>query len=279
MSSGGWHSDPSKPDRKGTGLLVKAAMVLLALPAALLLFLLGQSKRVEVQAWPVIQQVVRRLQTDAEAGRLYRANPALARAHATEEAFLERARAHREAFAALPDLPPSGDRYECFAGPNGFLASVQGSDGSWVRIEVRKNVLFETVPGEGVLRVEFSPAKAPNDRERSALRRARAEADWRRYREVCAQLASPEGTRALWQREPGLHPSFPGEANLQAFAAGVRPHLRPVPEPSRFARLRLHRQVQGPPGETVRLACTFPGGTLRAIWSKDRLTGLEFTPR
>lgn len=279
MSSGGWLSDPPRSDRKGAGLFVKAAVVLLALPAALLLFLLGQSKRVEAQAWPVIRQVAQRLRTDAEAGQLYRANPALARTHATEEAFLERVRAHREPFAALPDLPPGRDRYECFAGPNGFLASVQGSDGSWVRIEVRKNVLFETVPGEGLLRVEFSPAKAPNDRERSALRRARAEADWRRYRELCAQLASPDGTRTLWQRESGLHRSFPREADLQVFAAGVRPHLRPVPEPSRLARLRLHRQVQGPQGETVRLDGAFPGGTLTAVWTRDQLTGLEFVPR
>lgn len=254
-------------------------MGILAVPLIVVTFLLGQSKTVEAQAWPVIRRVAQRLQTDAETERLYRANPALARAYPTSEAFLEQVRTHREPFAALPDLSPGRERYECFAGPNGFLASVRGSDGSWARIEVRKNVLFETVPGEGILRVEFSPTKAPNDRERSALRRTRAEADWRRFREVCAQLASPDGTRTLWQREPGLRRSFPREADLQALAAEIQPHLRPVPEPSRLARLRLHRQVQGPQGETVRLACAFPGGTLKAAWTRDQLTGLEFAPR
>ncbi|HJW43839.1 MAG TPA: hypothetical protein VJ463_05260 [Geothrix sp.] len=255
-------------------------MGLLALPVALGLFLMGQSKVVETQAWPVIRKVALRLQTDAEAGRLYRANPALGRVYADEDVFLDRVRAHRAQFASLPDLPPGADLYECFAGPNGFRASLQGSGGVWATFEVRQNILLEKVPGEGILRLEFSPTKEPNDRERRALQRARAESDWRRFRDICALLATEAGTRALWQREPGLRAAYPGEAALLAFAADIRPRLQPLPDMAGHSKVRLRRQVQsGPQGETVRLGYPFPGGTLTAVWSGGQLTGLEFAPR
>lgn len=256
------------------------ALGILAIPFALLLFLFGQSKVVEAQAWPVIRKIALRLQTDAGAGQLYQANPALAKVYRNEEVFLDRVRAYRAQLAYLPDLPPKADRYECFAGPNGFQASVQGSDGSWTTFEVRQNLLLEKVPGEGVLRLEFSATKEPNDQERRALRKAKAESDWRRYREICGQLASEAATRALWQREPGLHRSFPEEAALLSFAAVVRPRLQALPESAGLSKVRLHRQVQkGSEGESVRLGHPVSDGTLTLVWSDGQLTGLEFTPR
>jgi hypothetical protein len=279
VASGDWSQETSGSSRRGISLGLKVALGLLALPIALWLFLMGQSKAVETQAWPVIRKVAQRLQTDAEAGRLYRANPALARVYPSEEMFLEQVRAHRTQFASLPDLPPGADRYECFAGPNGFRASLQGSDGLWAAFEVRQNILLERVPGEGVLRVEFSPTKEPNGRERRALRRARADADWQRYRDICALLASEAGTRTLWRQEPGLRPAFPDEGTLLAFAADLRPRLQPLPEAVGRAGMRMRRQVQrGTQDETVRLGYPFHGGTLTAVWSGGQLTGLEFTP-
>lgn len=280
MASGNWSREAPQPSSPGASPGLKVALGILALPIALVLFLLGQSKVVEAQAWPVIRKVALRLQTDAEAGRLYRANPALARAYRSEEVFLERVRAYRAQFISLPDLPPKADRYECFAGPNGFQASVQGSGGSWATLEVRQNILLEKVPGEGVLRLEFSPTKEPNAQERKALRKAKAESDWRRYGEICDLLASETGTRALWQREPGLRRSFPEETALLAFAAEIRPHLHALPEPAGWSKVRLHRQVQrGPQGESVRLGHPFSAGTLTMVWSDGQLTGLEFTAR
>lgn len=276
MASGDWARETPALSRRGVSLGLKVALGLLALPLALWLFLTGQSKAVETQAWPVIQKVAQRLQTDAEAGRLYRANPALARVYPSEEAFLDRVRAHRAQFASLPDLPPEADRYECFAGPNGFRASVQGSGGLWATLEVRQNLLFEKVPGEGVLRLEFSPTKEPNRRER----RAKVESDWRRYQEICGLLASEAGTRTLWQREPGLRRSFPEVSALQSFAAAIRPHLQSLPQSDGLSKVRLRRQVQkASQGESVRLGYPFPGGTLTVVWSDGQLTGLEFAPR
>ncbi|WP_243304945.1 hypothetical protein [Geothrix oryzisoli] len=174
MASGDWSREVPQPSRQGASLGLKVALGILAIPIALVLFLLGQSKTVEAQAWPVVRRVALRLQTDAEARRLYRANPALLRSYPSEEAFLERVRAYRTQFASLPGLPPKADRYECHAGPNGFRASVQGSDGSWATLEVRQDILLEKVPGEGILRLEFSPTRGPSDAARRALRKARA---------------------------------------------------------------------------------------------------------
>jgi len=279
MPSSAWSSDAAAPAaRRGPSLGLKVALGLLALPFALVLFLLGQSKAVETRAWTVIRKVAQSLQTDADAGQLYRANPALARRYPSEDVFLDRVRAYRAQFPDLPDRVPGADRYECFAGPNGFRASVQGSGGAWATFEVRQNILFEKVPGEGLLRLEFSPTKEPNDSERRALRKARAESDWRRTREVCDLLASEAGTRALWQREPGLRRSFPEEAALLAFAADLRPHLQPLPESPGLSKVRLRRQVETTPqGESVRLSHPFPAGTLTLAWSDGQLTGLAFT--
>ena len=172
MASGDWSREAPQPSRRGASLGLRVALVILAIPIVLVLFLVGQSKTVEAQAWPVIQRVTQRLQTDAEAGRLYRANPALARRYPTEEAFLEQVRAYRLQFASLPDLRPQADRYECHAGPNGFRASVQGSGGSWATFEVRQDILFEKVPGEGILRLEFSPTRQSSGPRRRAIRKA-----------------------------------------------------------------------------------------------------------
>lgn len=276
MASGDWSMVAPHLSRRGLPLGLKVAMGVLAIPVFLVIFVLGQSKAVEAQAWPVIRRIALRLQTDAGAAGLYRANPALARTYPTEDAFLDRVRAHRASFASLPDLPPGAARYECHAGPNGFRAAVQGSDDSWATFEVRQNILFEKVPGEGVLRLEFSPTKEPNARERRARRRAEAGLDWQRFRDICALLASEDGTRALWRREPGLHAAFPREDGLLSFAAAVRPHLHPLPDSDRLSHVRLFRQVRD---RTVRLGYPFQTGTLTAVWTEGRLTGLEFTPR
>jgi len=280
MASGGWSMEAPQPTRRRGSLLLKVALGILALPFALVLFLMGQSKTVEVRAWSVIRKVAQRLQTDEETRRLYRANPALARVYRDEEAFLERVQAHRAQFASLPNLPPQADRYECFAGPNGFRASLQGSGGTWATLEVRQDILLEKVPGEGLLRLEFSPTKEASGRERRVQRKARVQSDWQRYRELCGRLATDEATRLLWAQEPGLHRDFPEAGPLLALAGKVRPHLPALPEAPGLFRGRMRRQVVGgSPGGTVRLSYTIPCGTLTVTWSEDQLSGLDLAPR
>lgn len=280
MPPGDWSSEAPRPSRRRGSLLLKVALGLLAIPIAVILFLSGQSKAVEARAWSVIRKIALRLQTDEETRRLYRANPALARVYRDEQAFLERVQSHRGQLSGLPHLPPSADRYECFAGPNGFRASLQGSGGVWTTFEVRQDILLEKVPGEGVLRLEFSPTKEAGGRERRAQRKARAQADWQRYRELCGRLATDEGTRLLWQQEPGLHRDFPEAGALLALAGKVRPHLPALPEMPGLFRGRVNRQVlNGSSGETVRLGYAFPCGTLTVTWSEGRLSGLDLAPR
>lgn len=280
MPPGGWSSEAPRPSRRRGSLLLKVALGLLAIPIAVILFLSGQSKAVEARAWSVIQKIALRLQTDEETRRLYRANPALARVYRDEQAFLERVQAHRDQLSSLPHLPPPADRYECFAGPNGFRASLQGSGGVWITFEVRQDILLEKVPGEGLLRLEFSPTKEAGGRERRAQRKARVQSDWQRYRELCGRLATDEGARALWEQEPGLHRDFPKAETLLALAGKVRPHLPALPETPGLFRGRLRRQVLGGgSGETVRLSYTLPCGTLTVTWSEGKLSGLELAPR
>jgi len=270
---------PRPPRRRGS-LLLKVGLGILALPFALLLFLSGQSKAVEARAWSVIRKIALRLQTDEETRRLYRANPALARGYRDEQAFLERVQAHRDQLNSLPHLPPSADRYECFAGPNGFRASLQGSGETWTTFEVRQDILLEKVPGEGLLRLEFSLTREASGRERRAQRKARAQSDWQRYRELCGRLATDEGTRSLWEQEPGLHRDFPKAETLLALAGKVRPHLPALPEAPGLFKGSMRRQVLGgTSAETVRLSYTLPCGTLTVTWSEGKLSGLDLAPR
>lgn len=270
---------PRPPRRRGS-LLLNVVLGLLAIPIAVILFLSGQSKAVEVRAWSVIRTIALRLQTDEETRQLYRANPALAGIYQDEVTFLERVQAHRAQFANLPDLPPKADGYECFAGPNGFRASLQGPGGVWTTFEVRQDILLEKVPGEGILRLDFSPARPARGHERRAQRKARGQSDWQRYREVCLRLATDDATRSLWEQEPGLQRDFPEAGGLLALAGKVRPHLHALPETPGLFRGRMRRQVVGGgSGETVRLGYAFPIGTLTVTWSEGKLSGLDLAPQ
>ncbi len=148
-----------QPFRMRASLALKVALVPLAVPLAVFLFLTAQSKSVEAKAWPVIRTITRRLQSDDGARRLYQANPALAESYRDEATFLQLVQIHRAQYADLADRPPSTDAYSCQAGPNGFRATLRGSAGTWIAFEVRQDVLLEKVPGEGLLHLEFSPAQ------------------------------------------------------------------------------------------------------------------------
>lgn len=280
MRPSSWSTEPPPAERNRTPLWVKAAACILALPFLLGFLLWTRVRTTQAKAWPVILQLSRRLQTDEEARRLFQANPALARMYSSEEVFLDRVRAHRASFATLPDRAPSTDRYEVVPGPFGFMASVRGAEAAWVIVEVRSSLLFRQIPGEGLTRLEFSPAREPSGQERRALRRARAASDWARHQEVCARLATDEGVRVLWRQEPALHHGFKDEAALLRFAAEVRPDLRPLPVNPVESRVRLRRQLRlDPSGESVRLSHPFSRGDFTTVWTQGALSGLEYTPR
>lgn len=281
MPSSDWSTETPAPDRRPSPAWMKAALVLLAIPLAVWALGYARAQAVKAGAWPVLLGVFQRLQTDADARELYQANPGLKKAYQSEDAFLQRVQAYRAQFASLPDRPSGGrERYECFAEPIGFLASVKGSGPAWATVEVRSTFLFWNVPGEGLLRLEFAPSREATDEARRAVRKARRESEGRRYREVCLSLATDAGARDLWRREPGLQAAFPREADLLAFSARVRPHLAARPEEAGGPRFRLQRQVQwGAAGESVRLGHAFPAGTLTVVWTEGKLAGLEFAPR
>lgn len=281
MSSSHWSTESPATTQKGTPLWMKVALGIAALPFVLGMLIYARVQDIKARTWPAILQVSRRLQTDTEARRLYQANPALARGYASEDAFLERVKEYRDQFAALPELPPKErGLYESFSSPMGFFASVKGSGQAWVAIEVSRSSLLRQTLGEGLMRLDFSTTKEPNGLERRALRKARLESDWKRYKEICAQLGTDEGTKALWAQEPGLKTAFPNEAALLRFAADTRVHLRAYPEPEAWSMVRLqHQERRTPFGDSMRFAYPFPKGTLIAVWSDGKLSSLQFEPQ
>jgi len=281
VATSDWSNQAQATPSQGASPWVKGVLIFLAIPVVLWLVLFARMKTIQVRAWPVIRQVCQRLQTDAAARQLFQANPALAEAYRSEEVFLERVQAYRSQFANLSEhQPPEGEHFECFATPVGFFASIQGTGSAWAILEVQRSTPFRSVSGEGLLRLEFSPTREDRDSERRALRKAKAEAAWKRYREIYEQLGTEEGTRALWQREPGLRPTFPDEGTLVRFMAATRPHLQVLPESMGQAKVHLRRQaLGGPTSEVVRLSYPFPEGTFTLVWTAGRLSGLEFQPK
>jgi hypothetical protein len=230
------------------------------------------------RAWPIIRKITQRIQTDAGALDLYRANPELGAKYGSEDAFLETVRNYRSQFSALPERPPKeAEDYRCFPTPSSFRAGLKGKDGGWLRIFVQGHSYFNQVRGEGLHRLDFAPTREAIEEEDRSRRRARAQADWKRFREMAAQLATEEGSRRLWRSEPSLAKGFENEDAFLQEVRNLRPFLETPPESITLAGPRLRRRVHRTPlGEDRRLTYAFAGGTLTLVWREDRLTEVQF---
>lgn len=281
MPSGAWSSERTNPSPGGWSWWARAALAIFGGGAILTLVAVAHVQAMRARAWPIVRRVAERLQTDAAALDLYRANPELGARYGSEEAYLEQVRTYHAQFASLPEMvPEEGDAYRCAATPNSFQVWLKGNGGGWLHLFVQGPSYFNQVRGEGLHRLTFAATREALAEEDRTMRRARAEEDWKRFRETTARLATEEGSRALWKVEPGLAQRFQSENLFLKEVTRLRPFLEPLPESNTFVAPRFQRKVlRGRVGEDRELAFAFEGGTLRLTWQQDRLTGIGFDPR
>ncbi|HJW32200.1 MAG TPA: hypothetical protein VJ505_02430 [Holophagaceae bacterium] len=230
------------------------------------------------QAWGITRSVAQRLQTEEGARQLYRLNPELQARTPSVEAFLGEVRAHRAAFQALPALPP-GEGYVCLPRLTSFTAQLKGADGTWLELEVQGPSLLDQARGEGLHRLHFASRREALDRASEAEASALNAAHWKRYQAVLAELDSPEGTRALWHREPGLHAAYPRPEDLVGWAQAQRPAWAGVPRGEWVLPVKVgFIRERGEDGESFTLDYPLEGRKLRMTWRNQQLTFLGFAP-
>lgn len=278
MPSSDWSSETSPVTRSTSSWWLKAAMVLFGSAALLAFVVFANVQAMRNKAWPIVRQLAQRLQTDAGALDLYRANPELGAKYGSEESFLAAVRNYRGQFSSLPvRAPQEGEAYRCAGTPSSFRVWVQGDAGGWMHLFVQGRSIFHQVRGEGLHRLTFAPSREAMTEEDRSLRRARAQADWKRFRDATAQLATEEGSRALFRAEPALAQAYQDEARFLQEISTFRPFLEALPESYTIAGPRLRRRVvRGPQGEERRLAYAFGGGSLTLTWRQERLTEVRF---
>ncbi|MBI3131892.1 MAG: hypothetical protein HYZ13_11250 [Acidobacteria bacterium] len=230
------------------------------------------------QAWGFTRSVAQRLQTDEAARQMYLQNPELQARTPSAEAFLVEVRAHRAAFSALPAREPA-DGYLCLPRLTAFTAQLKGADGTWLELEVQGPSLLDQVRGEGIHRLHFAPGREalhqPSPEEASAS----SAALWERYQAVLAELESPGGAKALWEREPGLHGSYARPEELEAWARAHRAAWAGVPRGGWALALKVSIQRErGAAGEAFNVDYPLEAGRLRMTWRGGKLTFLGFVP-
>jgi hypothetical protein len=230
------------------------------------------------RAWGLTREVALRIQSDEGARRLFAANPELGARFGSEAAFLASIRAHREAFNVLPALEPS-ENYLCMPGLTSFTAQVQGRDGFWMELEVQSPSFLDEVRGEGIHLLQFTSGRAGLRHAVAAEAEAFNEALWNRYLDVLAQLETPDGARALWEQEAGLHGEFPRAEDLGAWAASHRARWAGLPRSpwGRVGHGKITRHREGTV-DTASLSCRVGAWDLQMTWRGDRLVALGLLP-
>ena len=230
------------------------------------------------KAWEFTRQVAQRLQTDEAARQMYLQNPELQARTPSAEAFLAEARAHRAAFSTLPALEPA-DGYVCLPRLTAFTAQLRGADGTWLELQVQGPSLLDQVRGEGLHGLHFTKGREalhqPSPEEASAA----SAALWQRYQAVLAELESPGGPKALWEREPGLHGSYAHPEELEAWALAHRAAWVGVPRGEWALALKVSvLRERGEAGEAFSVDYPLEARKLRMTWRGGKLTFLGFVP-
>lgn len=241
----------------------------------------GLALRHRAQLWPVVRTVHARLQTDEGVKDLFAKNPALADAYASDQDFLDTVRAWRAKVGDVPVQEPSeGPTYSPDADPGEAAASVQGSGGAWMRVEIRGGDLAGPIQGEGIVRIFFGE-------DRKALRTARKNAnalkkqrEWEDFRKLMLRCGEDREALALYGQEPGLRAHYPSEGAFLESMKTLRPALGKLPvNPVEGAQeFSIHRYQSPFTRSRILTFRDSDGQELVATWKSGQLSNLELRP-
>ena len=278
MPDSSWDTYTPEPRRWRFGgrLLLAVGVIALAL-ATLIAAMVSFARRNHGSAWRIARAVVERLRTDEGARELYRANPVLADAYPTEEAFLEPVRALRGGLRLPEREPAEGREYRVSTSPFDLGVQVKGEGGTWMALRWEPAGPFrEDASGEGIRRLTLAPEASEVRRIEQDQRKLRREHHWARFASTARILAGEDGLRQLQAGGARLRtePSDPA-----AFAALLRRRsaaLRELPADSVRAKdLAVHSR-RNPFRSKLEVSATLAdGGFLRLTWNPQDLAEIE----
>lgn len=254
----------------------------LAVLAMLILSAILRATENEGKAWPILTSVAQRLTTDEGARDLYRKNPRLAQLYDSQEAFVDSVKARRISFGTLPARQPmeARDNYEMDSNPRGIRASIKGSGGDWMLLEVERSDGTEAghaAIGEGITFLGYADGSATAREVRRTIRMAYLEQEWSRFTKVEQALLTDEGTKALLQTNPELAPDDAARAAFLHQAQAWRPRLAASALPISWAKapdgeVSLNRHSAPLVGESRQIGWKLKdGGWLRMVWKDGRI--------
>jgi len=250
---------------------MKVTLVLGLALAVLVAFGVGTAQRRTRELWPPVAKVLQELSTEEGARSFLKEHPEALEKGDTEAEFLQKLRSWRGNFGTLPQgIPGTKDGFRVMSRPLGWRAYVRGQGEAWLGVQVVGKKL------------QVFPAENRAERARLAARMERA---WKRalgaqVLELANLLQSEEGSRRLFQENPGLAERFPTQDAFLAEAARLRPELKGLPQnAAELAPEKISTRIQGSPfGMQVEVHLGLLGGKkVRMVWKQDRLgnVGLE----
>jgi hypothetical protein len=257
------------------------AVILVGIPLLMTATIGGLALRHRAQLWPLVRAIHARLQTDEGAKDLYAKNPALANAYANDQDFLETVRTWRAKVGDLPvQEPPEGPAYSPDADPGEAAASIQGSGGAWMRVDIRGGTLAGPIQGEGIVRIFFGEDKKALRAARKNANAFKKQRDWDGFRKLMLQCGSDTEASALYRREPGLHTHFPNESTFLESMKALRPALANLPEKPLEGthEFSIHNFHSPFTHSRVMTLAGNDGQALVATWKGDQLSNLELRP-
>lgn len=229
------------------------------------------------KAWPLVNHVVTRLGTDEQARDLYRRNPALATSYATEEAFLERVRQHREGLKIADAEPAAGPEYRVASGPFGLRVRHRCDAGTWVEVGVEFGGPFRPAPtGEGISRLNLAKEARDLRRQAQAVADQRSAKDWKRFVETCRIIAGDGGSDRLKRESPALKTVPADAAVFTALLQRRRDGLLALPDDPKAQGPHSKRVHRGPFLQSMEIEAGLTGGgSIRIAWRSDTLATVE----
>ena len=241
----------------------------------------GLALRHRAEVWPVVRTVHARLQTDEGARDLYEKNPALANVYLNDQDFLDTVRIWRSKVGDLPaQEPPEGPSYSPDADPGRAAASIQGSGGAWMMVDIRGGRLAGPTEGEGITRIFFGEDKKALRDARKKAGAFKTQREWEGFRKLMLECGEDSTAAALYRREPGLHARYPSEAAFLESMKALRPALAKLPArmPDDRHEFRINNFHSPFSHSRVLTFSDSEGQELVVTWRSDRLTDLELRP-
>ncbi len=233
------------------------------------------------QLWPAVRNIHSRLQSDEGARELFKKNPALAETYAHEQDFVATVRDWRAKVGGLPvQEPAESPTYSPNADPGEVSASIKGSGGAWMMVEIQGGALAGPIEGEGINHIFFGADEKALESAREKAGEHGAERAWEEFREVMLRCNDDLKAAELYRVEFGLHATYPSETAFLDSVRKLRPVIANLPATNQkgLHEFSIHSYQTPFANNRVLSFRSTDGQRLVATWKGGQLNNVELRP-